>query len=151
MSMSSFQQQARAWSRVYDALCKIDPDWSLRRGAASDLAVAMIERLGKNFNVDLADQLESCREDWQRVCDALGTKGHHLDPDDVVTEIEALKSTSAERVKLLQDALEVVHADALSLRESGQVGLLVADPQTLAEIHSLERLASRLARAIKEN
>jgi hypothetical protein len=58
---------------------------------------------GKNFSLEhdiamvaemleseLREQLIACYEDWQRVCDALGSVNEHMDPDDVVARIALL-------------------------------------------------------------
>lgn len=40
---------------------------------------------------DATEHMKAQEADWQRVCDALGAEGQHMDPDDVVKAIEKLK------------------------------------------------------------
>jgi hypothetical protein len=40
---------------------------------------------------DATEHMKAQEADWQRVCDALGADGEHMDPDDVVAAIEQLK------------------------------------------------------------
>jgi hypothetical protein len=88
---------------------------------------AYLKRTKNIPDSELREQICDCYDDWQRVCDALGADGHHMDPEDVVRAIteaatptvavtelpEVIKKVRA--VQLFEDGLEAdLHGETLA-------------------------------------
>lgn len=56
---------------------------------------------------DATDHMKAQEADWQRVCDALGAKGEHMDPDDVVKQIEHWVNRDAVKRTVVDDSVQV--------------------------------------------